>query len=81
MMDVGMSVIKCRTPGGPGYNTVHTAVPHIAEFLERSLLNFTVRALRILSWLLYFFVDGSGSGSWKIAEFAVSGSGFFLPDR
>jgi len=54
MMDLGTSVIKSWTPGGPGCNTVRTAVPDIAGSLVMNLLNFTIRALRILRWLLYF---------------------------
>jgi hypothetical protein len=30
MMDLGTSVIKSWTPGGPGYSIVRTAVPDIA---------------------------------------------------
>ena len=48
MMDLGTSVIKSRTPGGPGYHTVRTAVPDIAGSLVRSLLNVAILALRIL---------------------------------
>jgi len=48
VMDLGASVIKSPTPGGPGYSTVRTAVPDIAASLVRSLLNVTVLAPRIL---------------------------------
>ena len=36
MMDLGTSVIKSWTPGGPGYSIVRTAVPDIAWSLVRS---------------------------------------------
>lgn len=48
MIDLGMYVIKSRTPGGPGYSNVRAAVRDIAGSLVRSLLNVTVLALRIL---------------------------------
>jgi hypothetical protein len=55
MMNLGRSVIKSRTPGGPGYNIVRTVMPDIAGSLVRSLPNVTVLALKNFEVAARFF--------------------------